>query len=340
MAEEEKTELPEITEEKIEKAALPENKRVDEEISEEATFVELDEADVKELGPVTDEEVKEDFEPHEMVEERVKDSSEVEKRAALAQNRIDQAVKQSKEYARRELQALQYAKELETQNKELRKSQEQISENYGTEFESRIDAQTSSAKQALKEATEQQDAEAMAEAQSLMATAAADRTRLEQYKQQLEAYQSQQKLMAEQQTLMQSQQPPPATDSTQYGEPSQKAHGWAQKNTWFGVDPILTNVAFGVHSQLESEGFDTESDEYYSEIDKRIRHEMPHKFTDENVQSDSKPVQTVASATRANGRGRNQGNRIELSPSEQQLAKKLGVPLKEYAKHKVRLQRS
>jgi len=339
MAEEEKTELPEITEEKIEKAALPENKRVDEEISEEATFVELDEADVKELGPVTDEEVKEDFEPHEMVEERVKDSSEVEKRAALAQNRIDQAVKQSKEYARRELQALQYAKELETQNKELRKSQEQISENYGTEFESRIDAQTSSAKQALKDATEQQDAEAMAEAQSLMATAAADRTRLEQYKQQLEAYQSQQKLMAEQQTLMQSQ-PPPATDSTQYGEPSQKAHGWAQKNNWFGVDPILTNVAFGVHSQLESEGFDTESDEYYSEIDKRIRHEMPHKFTDENVQSDSKPVQTVASATRANGRGRNQGNRIELSPSEQQLAKKLGVPLKEYAKHKVRLQRS
>ena len=339
MAEEEKTELPEITEEKIEKAALPENKRVDEDISEEVTFVELDEADVKELGPVTAEEVKEDFEPHEMVEERVKDSSEVEKRAALAQNRIDQAVKQSKEYARRELQALQYAKELETQNKELRKSQEQISENYGTEFESRIDAQTSAAKQALKEATEQQDAEAMADAQSLMATAAADRTRLEQYKQQLEAYQSQQKLMAEQQTLMQSQ-PPPATDSTQYGEPSQKAHGWAQKNTWFGVDPILTNVAFGVHSQLESEGFDTESDEYYSEIDKRIRHEMPHKFTDENVQSDSKPVQTVASATRANGRGRNQGNRIELSPSEQQLAKKLGVPLKEYAKHKVRLQRS
>ena len=263
----------------------------------------------------------------------------MEKRAALALNRIDQAVKQSKDYARRELQALQYAKELETQNKELRKSQEQISENYGTEFESRIDAQTSSAKQALKEATEQQDAEAMAEAQSLMATAAADRTRLEQYKQQLEAYQSQQKLMAEQQTLMQSQ-PPPATDSTQYGEPSQKAHGWAQKNTWFGVDPILTNVAFGVHSQLESEGFDTESDEHYSEIDKRIRHEMPHKFTDENVQSDSKPVQTVASATRANGRGRNQGNRIELSPSEQQLAKKLGVPLKEYAKHKVRLQRS
>ena len=339
MAEEEKTELPEITEEKIEKAALPENKRVDEEISEEATFVELDEADVKELGPVTDEEVKEDFEPHEMVEERVKDSSEVEKRAALAQNRIDQAVKQSKEYARRELQALQYAKELEVQNKQLRKSQEQISENYGTEFESRIDAQTSSAKQALKDATEQQDAEAMAEAQSLMATAAADRTRLDQYKQQLEAYQSQQKLMAEQQTLMQSQ-PPPATNSTQYGEPSQKAHGWAQKNNWFGVDPILTNVAFGVHSQLESEGFDTESDEYYSEIDKRIRHEMPHKFTDENVQSDSKPVQTVASATRANGRGRNQGNRVELSPSEQQLAKKLGVPLKEYAKHKVRLQRS
>ena len=340
MAEEEKTELPEITEEKIEKAALPQNKRVDEDISEEVTFVELDEADVKELGPVTDEEVKEDFEPHEVVEERVKDSSEVEKRAALAQNRIDQAVKQSKEYARRELQALQYAKELETKNKQLIKSQEQISENYGTEFESRIDAQTSSAKQALKEATEQQDAEAMAEAQSLMATAAADRTRLEQYKQQLEAYQSQQKLMAEQQTFMQSQQPPPATDSTQYGEPSQKAHGWAQKNNWFGVDPILTNVAFGVHSQLESEGFDTESDEYYSEIDKRIRHEMPHKFTDENVQSDSKPVQTVASATRANGRGRNQGNRIELSPSEQQLAKKLGVPLKEYAKHKVRLQRS
>jgi len=339
MAEEEKTELPEITEEKIEKAALPKNKRVDEDISEEATFIELDEADVKELSPVTEEEVKEDFEPHEMVEERVKDSGEVEKRAALAQNRIDQAVKQSKEYARRELQALQYAKELETQNKELRKSQEQISASYGTEFESRIDAQTSAAKQALKDASEQQDAEAMAEAQSLMATAAADRTRLEEYKQQLEAYQSQQKLMAEQQALMQSQAPPAAA-SPQYGEPSQKARGWAQQNNWFGVDPILTNVAFGLHTQLESEGFDTESDEYYSEIDKRIRHEMPHKFTNANVESDSKPVQTVASATRTNSSGRNQGNRVELSPSEQQLAKKLGVPLKEYAKHKVRLQRS
>jgi hypothetical protein len=336
---EEKTELPEITEEKIDKAALPQGKRVEEEISDEPTIVELDAEEVKELSPVTEEEVKEDFEPNEVVEERVKDSTEAEKRAALAQNRIDQAVKQSKDYARRELQALQYAKELEQQNKELRQSQEKISVNYGNEFENRIDAQTSAAKQALKDATEQQDAEAMADAQALIATAAADRSRLEQYKQQLEAYQAQQKLMVE-------QQPTNAQDNfqdaaeVQYGAPSEKAQQWAQKNTWFGVDPILTNVAFGVHSQLESEGFDTESDQYYSEIDKRLRQEMPQKFNEQNVESDSKPVQTVASATRTSGRGRKQGNRVELSSSEQQLAKRLGVPLKEYAKHKVRLQRS
>ena len=100
----------------------------------------------------------------------------------------------------------------------------------------------------------------------------------------------------------------------------------------------MTNVAFALHQQVLAEGIDAESDDYYSQIDKRMRQELPHKFTNAG---EDQPVQTVVSGTRTTGTGRNQNNRrIELSPSEQQLAKKLGVPFKEYAKQKMRLQRS
>ena len=123
-----------------------------------------------------------------------------------------------------------------------------------------------------------------------------------------------------------------------YEEPSVKAQEWADDNEWFGTDQVMTNVAFAIHQELTAQGIDAESDDYYSQIDNRMRQELPHKFTNAG---DDQPVQTVVSGTRTTGTGRNQNNRrIELSPSEQQLAKKLGVPFKEYAKQKMRLQRS
>jgi len=325
----------EITEEKIEKAAVPERKRVEEEVSDEAVEISLED-NKQEVAPVTEDEVQENFEVSPQVEEQAKDMSEVEKRATLAQNRINKAVAQAKEFQRRELMAVQYAKELKEQNEQLRQQQKTQMSSYGDEFSNRVDSQMTLAKQALKQATESGDAEAIATATEALTLATADKSRLEQYKQAQKQYEEQEAAYV--QSLENQPQDQQYTQPVEeYAEPSPKAREWAQKNTWFGQDQVATSVAFAVHKQLENEGFDTDSDEYYSEIDKRVRQELPHKF---NVEADKKPVQTVASPTRTTSTGRKQNNRIQLTPSEQQLAKKLGVSFKDYAIQKARLQKS
>jgi len=321
----------EITEEKIEKAALPENRRVEEEVQENAVEIEVKD----DISPVSEDEVKEDFEVSPRVEEKAKDQSEVEKRATLAQNRINKAVAQAKEFQRRELMAIQYAKDLKDQNEKLRQSQKTFQSSYGDEFGNRVESQLSLSKQALRQATDAGDSEAIATATEALSMATADKARHEQYLIQQKQYDAQEQAyieQAQQQQVYQQAQPV----QEEYNEPSDKARTWANKNTWFGKDQVATSVAFAVHKQLENEGFDTESDEYYTEIDKRVRQELPQRF---NVEADKKPVQTVASATRNTSTGRKQ-NRIELTPSEQQLAKKLGVSFKDYAIQKARLQKS
>ena len=322
----------EITDEKIEKAAVPEKRRVEENVSDEPVEVSLGD-DSQEVSPVTEDEVKEDFEVSPKVEEQAKDLSEVEKRASLAQNRINKAVAQAKEFQRRELMAVQYAKDLKDQNEKLRQQQKTFSNSYSDEFTNRVESQMTLAKQALKQATEAQDAEAIAAATEALTLATTDKARLEQYSQAQKQYEAQEAVYLEQQQNQpQEQYTQPAEE---FNEPSPKAREWAQKNTWFGQDQVATSVAFAVHKQLENEGFDTDSDEYYSEIDKRVKQELPHKF---NVEA-KKNVQTVASATRNTSTGRKQ-NRIQLTPSEQALAKKLGVSFKDYAIQKARLQKS
>jgi len=326
----------EITDEKIEKAAVPEKRRVEEEVSDEAVEVSLGN-DSQEVSPVTEDEVKEDFEVSPKVEEQSKDLSEVEKRASLAQNRINKAVAQAKEFQRRELMAVQYAKDLKDQNEKLRQQQKSFSHSYSDEFTNRVESQMTLAKQALRQATEAQDAEAIAAATEALTLATTDKARLQQYSQAQKQYEEQEAAyQANQQNQQQYQAPEQyAQPDEEYNEPSPKARNWAQKNTWFGQDQVATSVAFAVHKQLENEGFDTDSDEYYSEIDKRVQQELPHKF---NVEA-KKNVQTVASATRNTSTGRKQ-NRIQLTPSEQALAKKLGVSFKDYAIQKARLQKS
>ena len=325
----------EITEEKIEKAAVPERKRVEEEVSDEAVEISLED-NKQEVAPVTEDEVQENFEVSPQVEEQAKDMSEVEKRATLAQNRINKAVAQAKEFQRRELMAVQYAKELKEQNEQLRQQQKTQMSSYGDEFSNRVDSQMTLAKQALKQATESGDAEAIAAATEALTLATTDKSRLEQYRQAQKQYEDQEAAYV--QSLENQPQDQQYTQPVEeYAEPSPKAREWAQKNTWFGQDQVATSVAFAVHKQLENEGFDTDSDEYYDEIDKRVRQELPHKF---NVEADKKPVQTVASPTRTTSTGRKQNNRIQLTPSEQQLAKKLGVSFKDYAIQKARLQKS
>ena len=323
----------EITDEKIEKAAVPEHRRVEDEVQEESVNIDLDQN--KEVTPVTEDEIKEDFEVSPQLEEKAKDQSDIEKRATLAQNRINKAVAQAKEFQRRELMAVQYAKELKEQNEQLRQSQKSFQNSYGDEFNDRVESQITLARQALTTATESQDPEAIATATEALTMATSDKARLEQYRQEQKRYEEQEAAYNEQvknqPDYLEQQQP-----VQEYEDPSENAKRWAQENTWFGKDQIATSVAFAIHNQLENEGFDLESDEYYSELNNRVRQELPHKF---NVEADKKPVQTVASATRNTSTGRKQ-NRIELTPSEQTLAKKLGVSFKDYAIQKARLERS
>jgi len=338
------------SEEDINKAALPEGRRVEEEVQEENAIIEFSEEEAEELAPVTEDAVQEDFETAEPNTEE--ELSEVEVKARTAQNRINQAVKQAKEYQRRELQALQYAKEIKEQNESLAaqlkntqtSSAEQnlkIQENYSQEMENRVDTQAMAAKRNLKTAYESGDPEAMAEAQQMLARAEADRNALAKYRQELADYKVQYDAWVDQQSQQVEQDPQmdfTPTEQPAYEEPSVRAQQWASDNEWFGSDQAMTDQVMAIHNRLAATQIDLESDEYYSQIDKQMRDAFPHKF---NIAGDENAVQKVVSGSRTTGSGRNQNNRrIKLSPSEQQLAKKLGVPFKEYAKQKMRLERS
>ena len=342
----------------VSKAAVPSGRRVEEELQEGDAIIEFSEEEAEEIAPVTEDSVKEEFDaPYENPEEEL---SEAEVKAKTAQSRINQAVKQAKEYQRRELQALQFAKELRDQNQQLSDQLQntqvsgaeqnlKIQESYGNEFATRVDTQAEAAKRNLKSAYESGDPEAMADAQQLLARAEADRSALAKYQQELEEYKVQYSDWQDQQRQAQEQaqqyvepEYQQQYQEPQYQEPSDKSQDWATKNEWFGKDKVMTNVAFAIHQDLVDQGVDLESDEYYAQIDSRMRSELPQKFNEQNFAGgNQQSVQTVVSGSRTTGSGRNQNSRrVALNPSEQALARKLGVPYKEYAKQKMRLQRS
>ena len=362
MAEETLTEaLANLNDENIEKASLPEDRRVEEETSEDVAVIDLDEEDVQEIEPITEDVVKEDFDAKPIDEDE--EISEAERRTRTSQDRINKAVAQAKEFQRRELQALQYVKELQEQNKNLSgqllssqqsSSQEnmRLQEGYRDEFETRVETQAQAAKNAYKTAYESGDPDRMADAQQLIAQAEADRAALNKYKQDYEEYKVKYQEWLEDQQSSQEQsfeelQREQGLTNPVYGqpqnqpvyqEPSARAQQWAEENEWFGTDQAMTDQVMAIHNRLAATQIDLESDEYYSQINKQMREAFPHRF---DTAGDETTVQKVVSGSRTTGTGRNQNNRrIELSPSEQQLAKKLGVPFKEYAKQKMRLQRS
>ena len=332
MAEQEEYKLPEISEEQIEKAAMPVGKRVNEDVSEETQYIELDD-NKDELKPLQEDDIKEDFETSQKVVEETKDKSEVEKKAAYAQNRINKAVAQAKDFQRRELMAIQYAKQLQEENERLKTSKQTFEEDMFESRKNETEAAIELAKQAHKQAIEANDSDSIARATEALSTAIAE-------KKFIEASESRAKIekanAPKEQTAPEIAQPAPQVE--EYNEPSPKAQNWAEKNTWFGSDRIATNVALSIHEELAGEGFDLNSDEYYNELDTRLKNELPNRFN--NVEADQKPVQTVASPSRTTSSGRKQSNRVELSPSEQRLAKRLGVSFKDYAIQKARLQKS
>ena len=325
--------LPDISEEQVEKAALPVGKRADQEASDETKFIDLEE-NKDELKSIEEDTIQENFETSDKVVEENKDKSEVEKKAAYAQNRINKAVAQAKDFQRRELMAVQYAKQLEEENQKLKATKQSFEKNMFDSRKSETDSTIELAKQAHKQAVEANDAEAIARATELLSTAIAEKKYIEASEQrsQFEADYDQAVTQEVESPLQEPQQ------VQEYAEPSPKAQEWAAKNPWFNQDRVATTVALTIHEQLANEGFDLNSDEYYNELDNRLRSEIPNKF-DNNVEA-TKPVQTVASPSRTTSTGRKPSNRVELSPSEQRLAKRLGVSFKDYAIQKARLQKS
>ena len=232
------------------------------------------------------------------------------------QKRIDQLTRKMREAERREKAALDYAKGLQKKYSDAEAEAKKFDQNFISEFDSRVDAQREQVKATLKTAIENNDADQIMELNDKLTQLAVEKEKARLKKQQFEDEKAKQEATLQQPQAQQIQQPQP--------DPSPKAKEWAEKNTWFGNDSVMTNAAFGVHQELVDKGFDGESDEYYNEVDKRMREYFPQKFSE-----DTKPVQTVASA------GRKQKGRkvVKLTRSQVAIAKKLGVPLEEYAKH-------
>ena len=241
------------------------------------------------------------------------------------QARIAKLTRKMREAERRAQAAIEYAKGVEESRKALESKFKKTDADYVKKFESSISTGMEAAQKELAAAIESGDSKAQVEANKRIATLAFENAKLEQAKAAQEVQTEQPKAPTLQQP--QTQNLPDTSDPI---NPDPKAEAWAAKNSWFGTDRAMTYTAFEIHKDLtEKEGFDPKSDEYYAEVDKRIRVDFPHKFgTNDNKQSTA-PVQTVASANRSVKPGR---KTVRLTSSQVAIAKKLGVPLEEYAK--------
>ena len=245
--------------------------------------------------------------------------------------RIAKLTRKMREAERQKEEAIQYAQSLKTQADRMKGQYDKLGTNYAKELEQKVTAGMAAAKAELRAATEAQDVDRQVEAQKSVAQMAMEESRLGQIKN-LQEQQLQKAQVAPEQTIQQPVNQVPTTQELYQAaqEIDPKAQDWSSKNTWFGTDNAMTYTAFDIHRQLvEDEGFDPQSNEYYSEVDKRIRLEFPHKFGN-NESTTAEPVQTVASAKRPAAKGRRKT--VKLTPSQVAISKRLGVPLEEYAK--------
>ena len=288
---------------------------------EEETVVELEEEQSESEDAEVVEEVESKLEESEEKDEHEQYSDRVQKRIATLTRRLREAERASES-------AFTYANQLQEENKNLKVKSSQSDRSFLSEAENRLKSQKAQAKAALKSAYEEQDFDKVAQAQDIIAKIAVEESKIVSSKSQLE-YQDEQKSQEQEvvqpQAQMQTAQPAPIP------EPNEKATAWAEKNEWFGNDEIMTNAAFTIHKQLvEDEGFDPKSDEYYTEVDNRLRAKFPNDFS--KAENTKKPTQRVASAGRADTTAKPSKKQVRLSPSEVAMAKKLNVPLNEYAK--------
>ena len=285
--------------------------------SGEAVEVTLEDKKVKTAEPEEKVEVQEEP-PKEQAKDTKSKEEELEDYSQSVQRRIDKLTKKMREAERREQAAIDYAKKVQEENKNLQATTMTSSRERVTSDEAQIASTEALLNTAYQQAIEQQDVTKQVEAQQKMAQLAIEKERLRLRKNKLD--QQEAAKPAEQPSVDQIVNQP-----QQQAQPDPRAQEWAQDNSWFGTDKAMTYTAMSLHDEIINEGFDASSDEYYNEIDRRIRKEFPHKFEDQN-----RPTQKVGSAVRKSSNGR---RTVKLTPSQVAIAKKLGVPLEEYAKH-------
>jgi len=298
--------------------------------TEEAKIVEVEEdVTIDESQPavvdVTGNEAETDGEP---VSQGLSEE-ELDKRRDKTQKRINKLVAQRKETEEREAAALQFAQQQKAEADALRAQLSSLNTGYSAEASSRIDSQEAQAKAAFKEAYEAGEVDKMSDAQQVMAKIAIEKERLRIFKNNQQRAQQAQQAQQNYQAQPGAQQQPQQQEYAPPPQPDAKAVDWAEReeNSWFGQDRAMTATAFTIHQQLvEEEGFDPQSDEYYSEIDKRIRTEFPHKFEGKTTRT-----QTVAPVTQGKTSQKSKKS-VKLTPAQISVAKKLGVPLDAYAR--------
>ena len=312
-----------------------ENKTVDIDTSGPAVDVELPEEKKEEVveQPTTSEQPSEDktFENEretkleEKVETKEKKEEELEKYSESVQRRIAKLTHKWREAERQKEEALTYAQSQIKAKEEAEKKISKLEPSFMKSTEDSIVEGLKAAKGELIKAREAGDIEAEVAAQAKISELGYKHAKFVETKTQQEELAKEKEVKTPEINLDRRE--------AEKGNPDPKAESWAEKNPWFGQDTAMTYTAFDLHKKLtEQEGFDPSSDEYYSEIDKRIRLEFPHKFDTNRSnlgEGSTKPVRTVASAKRSTNTGR---KTVRLTPSQVAIAKKLGVPLEEYAK--------
>ena len=306
---------------------LPEEKteEVAEQPSEDKTYENERETKLEDGGVAGDTSEKSDEQPAVQAEKQEDNSKQIEEYSEGVKKRIAKLTKRMREAERQKEEALRYADSIKQERDKFKTTADSLDKNYVAEMEGRITSSIAAAQEKLRAARQAEDPKAETEALAAISQLGYEQGKLAELKTQHQMQETAAKEKPVEQPPL-YQQPKQQTQTP----PDPRAEAWAENNEWFGKDSAMTYTAFDLHRKLtEEEGIDPRSEEYYTEIDKRIRLEFPHKFDKPMDKPVSKPTQTVASATRSPKTNRKS---VKLTSSQVAIAKKLGVPLEEYAK--------
>ena len=290
-------------------ADLEEEQGQEVEVAEEETQEEQAEQETVEQASEEEEEQKDEKE------------EELDQYSKNVRDRISKITQKYRDEEAQRIAAVEFAQKVKEQNDELRQRLTALDQSYVGEFGTRIQSQIDAAKVAYQKAYDEGDADAMFEAQKNLSRLALEEAQVEQAK----------KRQEQQAAAPKQEQPQQQPQQQAAPKPDPKAEAWAAKNEWFGQDQTMTYAAFGIHRQLiEDEGFDPSSDEYYTELDRRVRSEFPQKF---GGSKDKGPRVASAESTASKSSTKKGRRTVKLTPSQIQIAKRLNVPLEEYAKY-------